>query len=36
MEEGIKLIDFETVDQMVQVHGTINRQCPWAHVVDWL
>jgi hypothetical protein len=21
MEEGIKLIDFETVDQMVQVHG---------------
>jgi hypothetical protein len=22
MEEGIKLIDFETVDQMVQVHGT--------------
>lgn len=22
MEHGIKLIDFETVDQMVQVHGT--------------
>jgi hypothetical protein len=22
MEEGIKLVDFETVDQMVQVHGT--------------
>lgn len=22
MEEGIKLIDFEAVDQMVQVHGT--------------
>ena len=22
MEEGIKLIDFENVDQMVQVHGT--------------
>jgi hypothetical protein len=21
MEEGIKLIDFETVDQMIQVHG---------------
>jgi hypothetical protein len=22
MEESIKLVDFETVDQMVQVHGT--------------
>jgi hypothetical protein len=22
MEHGIKLIDFETVDQMVQIHGT--------------
>ena len=22
MERGIKLIDFETVEQMVQVHGT--------------
>jgi hypothetical protein len=22
MEEGIKLVDFETVDQMIQVHGT--------------
>jgi hypothetical protein len=22
MEEGIKTIDFETVDQMIQVHGT--------------
>ena len=22
MERGIKLMDFETVDQMVQVHGT--------------
>jgi hypothetical protein len=22
MERGIKLIDFETVDQMIQVHGT--------------
>ena len=22
MEHGIKLMDFETVDQMVQVHGT--------------
>jgi hypothetical protein len=21
MEEGVKLIDFETVDQMIQVHG---------------
>src|ERR1700761_7479601 len=29
MEEGIKLIDFESVDQMVQVHGTclIPRTC---------
>jgi len=23
MEKGVKLIDFETVDQMVQVHGTV-------------
>lgn len=23
MEEGIKLVDFETVDQMIQVHGTL-------------
>jgi hypothetical protein len=29
MEEGIKLVDFETVDQMVQVHGTLQipRTC---------
>jgi len=26
MEQGIKLIDFETVDQMVQVHGTVYNE----------
>jgi phosphatidylinositol transfer protein SFH5 len=25
MEEGIKLVDFETVDQMIQVHGTFYK-----------
>lgn len=26
MEEGIKLVDFETVDQMIQVHGTFQNK----------
>jgi hypothetical protein len=32
MEEGIKLVDFETVDQMIQVHGTFYK-CR-AHGID--
>jgi hypothetical protein len=27
MEEGIKLVDFEAVDQMIQVHGTFQIPC---------
>ena len=36
MEEGIKVIDFETVDQMVQVHGTgfLSMNAPRMRFVD--
>jgi phosphatidylinositol transfer protein SFH5 len=31
MEEGIKQVDFETVDQMIQVHGT---DCPFEGISE--
>jgi len=34
MEQGIKLIDFETVDQMVQVHGTVYNEHAHLPCVD--
>lgn len=34
MEKGVNLIDFKTVDQMVQVHGTVYNDFAHTPCVD--